>query len=399
MAAPLDTETASSANDGEPVRRSVEVEYWVIDERGRLTEPGDLLEASPGVEREFVAPLLEIKTTPCESTDELRDELFGRLGRVLRRAEDRGKRLVPLGTPIHSGSIEDRPNERTRIQDRVLGENFEYVRHCAGTHIHIEQQPGREIDQLNALVALDPALALVNSSPYSGGTKLAAGARSQLYRRLAYAALPHQGELWPYVPDREAWARRVDRCYEEFLTEAAISGLDRDTVESHFEPEGTVWTPIKLRDRFSTVEWRSPDTALPSQVVRLADEIAGIVEHATDVDVRIEGETGRVTDDSIVLPEFEALKSYVDAAIRDGLSSGTVRSYLERMGFDVAAYDPLSHELLATAEPTSSEARALRTQYAERLEQDLSRGARSTPIGGRERPNNIDENSFRSNSR
>lgn len=391
MAAPSDTETASSSNDGEPVRRSVELEYWIIDDRGRLTEPGDLLDASPGVEREFVAPLLEIKTTPCASTDELRDELFGRLGRVLRRAEDQGKRLVPLATPIHHGPIEDRPNERTRIQDRVLGENFEYVRHCAGTHIHIEQQPGREIDQLNTLIALDPALALVNSSPYFRGTKLAAGARSQLYRRLAYAALPHQGKLWPYAADRETWARRVDRCYEEFLTEAVISGFDQQYVRSHFEPEGTAWTPVKLRDRFSTVEWRSPDTALPCQVVRLADEIAGIVGHATEVDVRIEGETGRVTSDSIVLPEFDALESSVDAAIRDGLSSASVRSYLERMGFDIAAYDPLSTELATVGEPTSAEARALRLRYAERLERDLSRGVRSTSVDPREHPPNADE--------
>ncbi|AGB39657.1 glutamate-cysteine ligase family protein [Natronococcus occultus] len=397
MAAPLDT--ATSSNDGEPVRRSVEVEYWVIDDRGRLTEPGDLLDASPGVEREFVAPLLEIKTTPCESTAALRDELFDRLGRVLRRAEDRGKRLVPLATPIHHGPIEDRPSERTRIQDRVLGENFEYVRHCAGTHIHIEQQPGREIDQLNTLIALDPALALVNSSPYFGTTKLAAGARSQLYRRLAYAALSHQGGLWPYAADRETWARRVDRCYEEFLTEAAIAGLDRDTVESHFEPEGTAWTPIKLRDRFSTVEWRSPDTALPSQVVRLADEIAGLVGHATEVDVRIEGETGRVTSDSIVLPEFEALEPYVDAAIRDGLSSSSVRSYLERMGFNVAAYDPLSTELAAVGEPTNAEARSLRLRYADRLERDLSRGVRSMSVDPREHRPSADERTSRSDSR
>ncbi|WP_394740900.1 glutamate-cysteine ligase family protein [Natronococcus roseus] len=397
MAVPLDTETEST-NEGGLIRRSVEVEYWVIDERGQLTEPGDLLEASPGVEGEFVAPLLEIKTTPCESTDELRDELFGRLGRVLRRAEEQGKRLVPLGTPIHCGPIEDRPNERTRIQDRVLGENFEYVRHCAGTHVHIEQQPGREIDQLNTLVALDPALALVNSTPFFRGTKLATGARSQLYRRLAYAALPNQGELWPYVPDRKAWARRVDRCYEAFLTEAVIAGFDREYVQSHFEPEGTAWTPVKLRDRFSTVEWRSPDTALPSQVVRLADEIAGIVEHATDVGVRIEGETGHVRNDSVVLPEFEALRSYVDAAIRDGLSSGSVRSYLGRMGFDVSAYDPLSPELAAMGEPTRSEARALRLRYADRLEQDLSRGAPSTASDGQAHPSS-DESSFRPNSR
>ncbi len=41
-----------------------------------------------------------------------------------------------------------------------------------------QQRPGREIDQYNALVALDPALALVNSSPYFEGRRLAAGRRA-----------------------------------------------------------------------------------------------------------------------------------------------------------------------------------------------------------------------------
>jgi hypothetical protein len=101
----------SAGADFGPIRRSVEVEYWVIDDEGRLTEPGDLADL-PGVEREFVAPLLEIKTTPCETTGELRGELFDRIGSVLRRAGERGLGLVPLATPINADGIEDRPSER-----------------------------------------------------------------------------------------------------------------------------------------------------------------------------------------------------------------------------------------------------------------------------------------------
>ena len=372
------TGTTTPQHTSEPIRRSIEVEYWVIDEQGRLTDPGDLVEASPGVEREFVVPLLEIKTTPCETTAELRNELFDRLDRVLRRAEKLDKRLVPLATPVHQAPIEDRPGERTRIQDRLIGEDFEYVRHCAGTHIHVEQQPGREIDQLNTLIALDPALALVNSSPYFEGTRLTTGARSQLYRWMAYESLPHQGQLWPYVEDRAEWARRLERRYSEFVTAATVAGCDRETVESCFEPESAAWTPVKLREQFSTVEWRSPDTALPSQVVRLADEIVGVIERLDDVEVRIEGETGRLTDESVVLPEFDTVQEYVEAGIRDGLSSTAVRSYLERMGFDVEAYEPLSHEIDPGEDLTVTEARELRLEYAERLEQDLSQARSMT---------------------
>jgi len=355
------------------MRRSVEVEYWVVDDEGRLTDPGGLVDASAGVEREFVEPLLEIKTTPCESTAELRDELFDRVGRVLRRADELGKGLVPLATPLSDGDVPDLGSERARIQDRVVGDRFEYVRHCAGTHVHVEQLPGREIDQLNVLTALDPAIALVNSSPYFGHEPLAAGARTSLYRWMAYEHLPRQGELWPYADDTEEWARRLERRYEAFVTEAVVAGCDREAVEACFTPESAAWTPVKLRAEFETVEWRSADAALPSQVVRLADDLVGVVERLEDAELRVGEEPGGVADGSVVLPPFETVRERVEDGVRDGLASDAVRSYLERMGFDVDGYEPLSAELRGSGPLTDAEAREVRLDYADRLGRDVRR--------------------------
>ncbi len=364
-------ELPMSRRESAPVRRSIEVEYWVIDEDGRLVEPGELLDASPGVEREFVRPLLEIKTSPCESTAALREELFGRIRAVLRRADELGLGLVPLATPLADEEISDLPSDRTRIQDRVVGESFECVRHCAGTHVHIERQPGIEAEQLNMLIALDPALALVNSSPYVRGEYTVPGARSRLYRRQAYDGLAHQGRLWPYIDDTTEWTRRLERRYEEFETAALEAGIDRAAIVSNFDPESAIWTPVQLREQFPTVEWRSPDTALPSQIVTLTDELAGIVTRLYDTPIRILGNTGRVTDEEIVVPEFGAVVEYVDAAIERGLSSGAVRSYLDRMGFTVDAYEPIAHEFDRQEPVTTADARQLRLEYAERLETDI----------------------------
>jgi gamma-glutamyl:cysteine ligase YbdK (ATP-grasp superfamily) len=351
-------------------RRSIEIEYWVVDETGRLTDPDPLVDAAPGVEREFVEPVVEVKTEPCASTADLRTQLYDRLGRVLDAADRAGRRLVPLATPLYGDSIADRASERTRIQDRVVGDEFECVRHCAGTHIHVEQLPGREIDQLNVLTAIDPALALLNSAPYFQGTRLAAGARSELYRWRAYDSLPHQGELWRYATDTDAWATRLQRRYEEFVTEAILVGFDRAEVEAQFTPESAVWTPVKLRAEFGTVEWRSPDTALPSQVLELADQLGALVDRIDDADVRIEAGPGGVTDDAIVVPPFETVRGHVQAAVRTGLSSSALRSYLSRMGFDVSAFDPLTAEFDAeTVSP--ARARELRLTYADRLEREV----------------------------
>ncbi|MFW6321028.1 MAG: glutamate-cysteine ligase family protein [Halohasta sp.] len=353
--------------DETPVRRSIEIEYWVVDETGRLTDAEGLAAAASGVEREFVEPLIEVKTTPCESTAELRTELFDRLGAVLARADELGKRLVPLSTPLNHETVSELPSDRTRIQNRVIGESFQYVRHCAGTHIHVEQQPGVAIDQLNTLIALDPALALVNSAPHFRGRPLTIGARSELYRRLAYAGIDHQGQLWPYVEDREEWIDRLAARYEAFAGLAADAGVDPAAVEAAFDPESAVWTPVQLRETFGTVEWRSPDATFPDEVVRLADTIADLVGRLDDATVRIEGSTGWVGEAEIVLPEFAALCEYVDAAIDEGLGNPRVRAYLDRMGFDVDAYDPIARDLVGRGPITPAEARSLRLEYADRL--------------------------------
>lgn len=360
----------SNSKDGQQ-RYSIEVEYWVVDEQGKLTDPGTMVEATEGAEREFIKPLLEIKTQPCGTTAQLREQLYERLGRVLAAGESEGKRLVPLATPINAREIKDLPHERTRIQDRVVGEQFECVRHCAGTHIHFEQIPGREADQINLLTAIDPALALINSSPYFQGLRLAASARSEIYRWKAYDSLPHQGQLWPYVESTEEWATRLHRRYEEFVTEAIAQGIARTEVESRFKPENAVWTPVKLRAEFPTVEWRSPDVGLPSQVLRLADHVSSLMEHLKQAEVHIDGDSVQITDESIVIPTFDVVEDHVRTAIQTGAQQRTVRSYLEQMGFDVSAFTPITRTLDAGENVSLERAQSLRLEYASRLEQEV----------------------------
>jgi gamma-glutamyl:cysteine ligase YbdK (ATP-grasp superfamily) len=361
-----------SAHDSEPIRRSIEVEYWVVDDTGRLVEPDGLTDAAAGVEREFVAPLLEIKTTPCASHEELSRELLGRIEAVLDRASDRGQHLVPLSTPLNAGEIRDLPDDRTDVQADLIGDAFEHVRHCAGTHIHVEQQPDSAVDQLNTFVALDPALALVNSSPYYRGETVAPGARSKLYRWLAYDNMPHQGRLWPYVDSEAEWDRRLERRYEDFVTAAVEAGIDHQTVAANFDPESAVWTPVQFRDTFGTVEWRSPDTAVPSQVLGLADRLATITEHLRSADVRIAGSEPVCSPDEVVLPEFSHVLDHVETAISDGLTEA-VAAYLDRFGFDTDAYDPATAELAGGGDLSKEAARELRLEHAKRLEDDIER--------------------------
>lgn len=358
------------------MKTSIEVELWVIDEDGELCEPGRLTEISDQVEEEFVDCLFEIKTTPCESVAELRREFIARLDEVLRTANALGKSLVPLGTPINSGAIKELPSERTRIQREVVGDDFEYVKRCAGTHIHFEKRD--VVEQLNTLTALDPALALLSSSPYYDGHRIAAGARPYVYRKKGYARFPSHGNLWSYVDSVAAWDERLERRYAEFKEAALEAGVDERTFDEHFTSDDTIWTPIRLRKQYPTVEWRSPDAALPSQTLRLADEMYSVMER-TDGDVRIEGDMGLVTDGSVTLPRFETVREYTDAAIQDGLDSAHVRSYLKRMGFDVLSYEPLTQRIDGPSYVSKNRARELRLEYAQVLERDIAGLARAQP--------------------
>jgi gamma-glutamyl:cysteine ligase YbdK (ATP-grasp superfamily) len=353
------------------MKKSIEVEYWVIDREGGLVEPDALLEGSEQRDEEFVEPMFELKTTPCETTAELRTEFVERLESTLADAADLGRGLVPLGTPIDGGTIRQRSDERSEIQRRVLGEDFEYAKHCAGTHVHFEQRNAAE--QLNALIALDPALALVNSSPYYRGRRAAVGARAYLYRKKCYERFPKHGQLWHYVESVEEWNDRLERRYDEFETAAVESGIDASLFDAHFSPDDVVWTPIRMRKEFPTVEWRSPDTALPSQILRLVGEVNEVMEMLPHRNVRIEGEHGEVSEERITFPEFEPVREYVDRAIHDGLESEELRSYLDRMGFDVDAYEPIAQRIGDRSSVDAVEARELRLEYAGALERDVER--------------------------
>ena len=270
------------------MQTSIEVEYWVIDREGELTDPGALLDHSAQVDPEFVEPVLELKTTPCESVGELRSTFVDLLEGVLARAAELEKGLVPLGTPINGEPIDRRPGERGRIQEAVVGSNFAFSKYCAGTHLHFEQR--NVVDQLNALIALDPALALCNSSPYLHGERVAAGARAYCYRRLGYADFPKHGQLWHYVDTVAQWHRRLDRRYDEFRDAAMAEDVDPEAFDEQFSPDDVVWTPIRLREEMPTVEWRSPDATLPSQLLRLAEAVDGVLEAAHHTNVRVAGE-------------------------------------------------------------------------------------------------------------
>lgn len=349
---------------------SLELEYWTVDDTGALASARPVLDRIDDLHAESADPMLEVVTDPCIDVPELREEVTVRLREVIEVAREEGRHLVPLGTPLGAASVSTSDGPRTRIQRQVLGEAFDNATHCAGTHLHVDQIEGAETDQLNLLTALDPAFALVASSSYGQGHNVAACARSHVYRRACYGDHPRLGQLWPYVEDVAEWDDRIDATFDRFRRQALGLGVEPATFDTHFTPEDSIWAPVRLREKFGTIEWRAPDIALPGQILRLVEDVRDILNLVADRRVEIGGRAG-VTASTVSVPAFDRLQQYVSLAIDRGLEAPAVRRYLETMGFDTTAYRPISAELGNTSQMSRGRAQWLRLRYADRLEREV----------------------------
>lgn len=364
---------------------SLELEYWTVDDTGALASAQPVLERIDDLDAESADPMLEVVTDPCDDVAELEAEVTARLREAIRVAREENRRLVPLSTPLNAESISTSKSPRTRIQQAVLGGEFANATRCAGTHLHVDQITGSEADQLNLLTALDPAFALVASSSHVRGENVASCARSHIYRRGCYGEHPGLGRLWPYAENVDEWDDRIDTAFDRLRSRALAEGFDPATFDEHFAPEDSIWTPVRLREEYGTIEWRAPDVTLPMQTLQLVtdvrDALNGVVERGLEIGERPGIAGGRVT-----VPEFDRLSEYVETAMDAGTGSLAVEDYLERMGFDIAEYRPVSRELEHMPYVSPSYAKRLRLRYAERLEWEvdtLTERASAQPVVSR----------------
>ena len=332
----------------------VELEYWVTDSEGRLVSSRELAEKLEFAEQEFVEPLIEIKTRPNSDFRQIKQEIIEKLKQLIWTAEQLDQRIVPLGTPLNSEEIEKIPSERGEIQEKIVGEHLEAAKRVAGTHIHFEKKEVK--NQLNRLTALDPALALTNSSPYYQGEKTASSSRNQVYRYRCYRNFPRHGQLWNYVESVDEWEERIDEAFEEFLQAGEKEGVTAGEIKDNFQAENALWTPVRLRKDFPTVEWRAPDVGKLEDTLRMVKEVKQVME-----------------EDDFSRPSFDELEKLSEKAISEGIQNVDVIEYLLDCGFDVGEYSPLSQEVEQGASVSLEESREMRLKASEMLEEDLDK--------------------------
>lgn len=357
------------------ITTGVELELWVIDDAGRLCDGQEITDAHERIKPEFIDSLIEIQTEPHDTELGLRRDIQQTLRIAIRAADGQDKQLVPLGTPL-SESTMPANSKRGELFETIYGDGVASAKNCAGTHIHFEKE--NVVRQLNMLTALDPALALVSTSPYYAGEAECDSSRARAYRTKCGSEFRGFCDLWRYVDTLDEWTERVTYVHDSFKELASKRGVSVETVEKHFEPEDTVLNPVRLRQCQPTVEWRAPDSALPSQIVTLATDVGQMVAQTDSKPLKY-GTPG-VRRGCIYLPEFSELRELSRLAIDSGLGSIDVKNYLRTMGFDLSEYQPLSPQLSGPESLSETEVRTMRLEEARRLRDDVESLAREPTV-------------------
>jgi gamma-glutamyl:cysteine ligase YbdK (ATP-grasp superfamily) len=363
-------------------RAGLEQEFFLVEESGhpskRADEFLDVCRATTKAESgsaacfapEFVLGLVEVNTPPVYNLSDLEREYARNLERALRAARSLGLRLYPLGTyPLPLRPVA-RDGLDYRVQVGTVGpERFVDAGRCAGTHLHLELQPGtvdttaaisatastaaREeaLNVYNLATALDPALiSLTRSCPFFEGRATGLAVRTVHYRGNAlfgwegvYTELPQVGALLPYARDSEHLIRQQFDRYEAWLAAMDRAGVER----RYFAKAGgdllrPAWNPVRL-NRQGTLELRGMDSNHPEITLTAAALILGTAERVRSESLEVVPDRGvrtfEVTGDVLRVPDFDLLNGeLLYAAVAGGVNDETVAAYLDSI-LDLAGQD------------------------------------------------------------
>ena len=384
-------------------RAGLEQEFFLVEESGRPSKRADefldlcraMIEAESGSAAcfapEFVLGLVEVNTSPVYALSGLEREFARNLETAIRTAGSLGLRLYPLGTyPLPLRPVA-RDGLDYRVQVGTVGpERFVDAGRCAGTHLHLELQPGtvdttaaisatasegaraEALNVYNLATALDPALiALTRSCPFFEGRATGLAVRTVHYRGNAhfgwegvYTDLPQVGALLPYADDqRHLIQQQFDR-YEDWL-----AAMDRAGVQRRYFAEAggdllrPAWNPVRL-NRQGTLELRGMDSNYPEVILTAVAMVLGAAERVRDGNLEVvpDGDvrTFELAGDVLRVPDFETLNGeLLHAAVTCGMHDEAVARYVDSI-LDLAGDDErlvaLRRQRLATGLYPTTEA-------------------------------------------
>jgi hypothetical protein len=352
----------------------LEQEFFLVDVRGVLSDRADEFLARcqeaakaagrdpEGFAQEISESMVEVKTPPVYSLDELSREYLADLELALESGRELGLRLYPLASYPLDMEVGIRDELHYQIQARTVGpERFVHTGRCAGAHLHLEVPPGtidprvgvsydapkaaREelLNLYNLATALDAAIiALTRSCPYYAGIADGLATRTAHYRgdpELApygvYAFLEEVGRLRPYVGCAEELVELQFSRYHAWLGEMDLAGVER---RLFFETGGgllksSAWNPVRL-NVLGTVELRGIDGNYPETILAVGALVSAAAERVRREQLKVlpreDVHAFEVAGETLLVPGFDYLsRDLFRAALTDGIESPEVVSYLD----------------------------------------------------------------------
>ena len=237
----------------------VEIEVQVVDQAGALTTDTAAtkilaaLDDPAAYKHELLECTIEVITDVCQSVDDVRADLGGKVDRLIEAADDVGYRVLCTGTHPFSAWADQTVSPDPRYHRLI--ENCQWTARrllIFGVHTHVGVGSGEEAIAIsNSLQTFIPHfLALSSSSPFWQGRDTGlASVRSKIFESLPTAGLPYQLDNWGQ--------------FQRFMRTLIGAGTIRSIRE--------VWWDIRPHPGFGTLELRICD-GIPTM-----DELAAIV--------------------------------------------------------------------------------------------------------------------------
>lgn len=354
-------------------RMGLEQEFLLVDESGRTSERSDDLifqcaEAAPSegldpdnFSKECSRGMVEVKTAPAETLEELEREYVANVGFAVRVGRELGLRLYPLATYPLAFDPSFREEPRYELQIETIGrERFLDAGRCFGVHLHVEVEADvidpievvspnaspagvRELLNLyNLATALDPGLiALTRSCPYYEGRAPGLASRTAFYRGNAefgwdgvYSALPELGSLQPYAKEAGDLIGRQARGRERWREAMDSAGVGSDSL--HKMSGGILdicWRPVRLSPH-GTVELRGLDSNYPDTILAVSALVHAAADRLKNKNLSVEPVEGlrrfEADEKHLFVPDFEGVGSELFfAAASEGPNEPMVAAYLD----------------------------------------------------------------------
>ncbi len=313
-----------------------EVEYLIIDENGAVSNSADEIlahQANTGnLVKEGSTNMVEVNCPPASELCDFEENLRKEIDNLTRISNDLGFSVIPTSVFGADEMIEARQDPRYSSQDNILGEEKALISNAiCGTHLHIDRNKSRTIQQHTLLQSIDPAFVLLSTSPFLLGASTYNCNRVHSYRNIVYDDHPLHGQLLDYPQSKED----LDGLNEQRLNEW-LNLVEDNESKSTYLPENTYWGPIRLRK--NTVEVRNGDSNLFSIVMAAAALYKGVNQHVfeNNLNVRIADPSVSETpygieDYDIIIPSYETLKQMEYEGCLYGLKSDLVHHYLKNL--------------------------------------------------------------------